>query len=86
MTQETLRVLLRSSIPAFHILVTTFPILQRQKVEKDGRISAIRIGIFPSERSEEKELLRCRIRNGGQDDSADSNAEIESGPANVNQV
>lgn len=80
MSQEALFILLRASVPPLHVFFGALPVLQWQKVEKDGRVPSVRIGIFSGQHPEQEELLRGRIRDGGQDDGTQGDAEVELDP------
>jgi len=71
-----LLVFLGPSVPAFHILVGTFSVLQGQKVEKDGCIPSFRVGILTPQRAKDEEFLRGRVWDGGQDDRTERDTEV----------
>lgn len=86
MSQEALLILLRPGIPPLHVFFGTLPVLQWQEVEKDGGVSSVRVGVFSGQHPEQEELLRGGIRDGGQDDSTQGDAEVELDPEETDEV
>lgn len=82
-SQQTLLVFLRSGIPTLHILVRAFPVLQRQEVEKDGRVPSFRVHVASCERPEDEELLRRRVRDGGQYDGTQRDPKVQLDPVRM---
>lgn len=58
---------LRPSVPLLEVVLPALPREHRRKIEEDDGVSILGTSVFPGGRTEEDELLRGRVGDGGEE-------------------
>lgn len=81
-THETLLICCRSCVPSFHVVLCTLTLTCFGKVKmNDNTSTVVSFCIFLADLTKKYELLRSRIRDGGQDSGTDFQAKFVFLPA-----
>lgn len=76
MTHNALMPTFPTSVPLFKVTLDTLAVPQICKVKEDDNVLSLWFGIFPWKGANENKLLRGRVRDGGEQSSADLNGKI----------